>query len=143
MGIQAPEDGIGGRPYHPNSHQQRGSRVSGHIALHDLGAGIRCMRSGKIPVQQQVQQQFGVTPVVFLTAQRAFSDDIGIPNQQAMPEGFQQSVKPPCIPSGLQAHDSGNRKLRVENTHVVTLMIERALVDQSTRQNQKPSSTRA
>ena len=38
------ETGTGGRPYHPNSHQQRGLRFSGHVALHDLvyeaGAGV-------------------------------------------------------------------------------------------------------
>jgi hypothetical protein len=39
------------------------------------------MYGGKITVEEQIEQQLGVPPVIFLTAQRAFSDDIGIANQ--------------------------------------------------------------
>jgi|SRR5882724_1432491 len=88
------------------------------------------MHGGEIPVEQQIEQQLGVAAVVFLTSQRTFSDDLGIANQQTMPEGFQQAMEPPCVAGGFQPHDSGNGKLRVETAHVVMLVIERALVDQ-------------
>src|SRR5713101_6378793 len=97
---------------------------------HRLTSHRRNMHGGKIPVKKQIEQQLGVTPVIFLAAQRAFSDDIGIANQQTMPEGFQQAMEPPCISGGFQPHDCGNNKLRVETTHVVMFVIERALVDQ-------------
>ena len=42
-------------------------------------------------------------------------------------------MEPPCIAGGFQSHDGGNGKLRVETTHVITLVIERALVDQPVR----------
>jgi hypothetical protein len=50
-----------------------------------------------------------------------------------MPEGFQQAMEPPGISGGFQPHDCGSSKLRVETTHVVTFVIERALVDQPVR----------
>src|SRR5438105_12643462 len=91
------------------------------------------MHGGKIPVEQQIEQQLGVTPVIFLTAQRAFSDDVGIANQQTMSEGFQQAMEPPRVSGGFQPDDRGNSKLRVETPHIVLLVIEGALMDQTVR----------
>src|SRR6184192_4647177 len=89
------------------------------------------MHGGKIPVEQQIEQQLGVAPVIFLTAQRTFSDDIGIANQQTMSEGFQQSMEPASVTGSFQSHDGGNGKLRVETTHVVMLMVQSALMNQA------------
>jgi len=48
---------------------------------HRLTGNRRNVHGRKIPVKKQIEQQLGIAPVIFLAAQCAFSDDIGIANQ--------------------------------------------------------------
>ena len=59
-----------------------GGRITGALAAGlRLAGDRRNVHGGEIPVQEQIEQKFSIPPIIFLAAQCALSDDVGIANQ--------------------------------------------------------------
>src|SRR5713101_6313803 len=86
------------------------------------------MDGGKLPVAEQLEQQTGVTPIVFLPAASKLANGQGVADQQVMTEFFEQAMEPQRITGSFHAHQHGNREAGIKRTHVVALMNERDLM---------------
>jgi hypothetical protein len=95
----------------------------------DLAAGgCRNMDRGEIIVGQQIEQQAGVTAIVFLPAAGELADGQSVTDQQAMAEFFEQTMKPERVAGSFHANQRGSWELRVKRTHVIALVIQRNFV---------------
>jgi len=72
------------------------------------------MRGGKFLVQQKIQQQLSIPPVVLLPALSKLPDGQRVAHKRLVPDFLYQSVKPQGVARRLHAHDGSWRELRVE-----------------------------
>jgi hypothetical protein len=90
--------------------------------------GRRNMNSGKLIMAKEIEQEFRVTPIVFLPAASELADGQSVADTQLMTERFDDAVEPQGIAGSFHADERGSWKVGIKRTHVVALMVERDFV---------------
>lgn len=95
---------------------------------HFAAGGRGNVNVGKIAMTEQVEQQLGVTPIVFLPATSELADSQSVADAESMAEICDEAMKPQRVARGFHAVHRGSWELRIKRTHVVMLVVERELV---------------
>jgi hypothetical protein len=75
----------------------------------------RSMQTGKLIVEQQLQNEFGVAPIVLLPPPSPAADLGGMTKPDFAAQFLEQSFEPGTVPTGFQTHDHLSVELGVES----------------------------
>src|SRR5258708_339577 len=81
------------------------------------------MQTGKLMVEQQLQNEFGVAPIVLLPPTSSAADLGGMPKPDFATQFLEQSFEPGAVTTGFQTHDYVPAELGVESPHLVFVLV--------------------
>src|SRR4029453_4959509 len=74
-------------------------------------------------MEHEIQNQFRVTPIVFLTPARAAPNFRGVSEPDFAAQFFQQSFEPAAVTTGLESDDHVALELGVESAHFLFVLV--------------------
>src|SRR6185436_10495153 len=81
------------------------------------------MQTGKLIVEHQLQNEFGVAPIVLLPPTSPAADLGGMSQPDFATQFLEQSFEPGAVTTGFEADDYRPAKLRVESLHLLFVLV--------------------
>src|SRR5207237_10786465 len=90
------------------------------------------MQTRKLIMEHQIQNEFGVAPIVLLPPTSPAADLGGMSKPDFTTQLLEHSFEPGTISTGFQAHDYLPAKLGVESSHLLFVLVLQLTKDEFT-----------
>src|SRR5205807_9703097 len=83
----------------------------------------RPMQTRKLIMEHQIQNEFGVAPIVLLPPTSPAADLGGMPEPDFASQSLEHSFEPGTVTTGFQTDDYGSRELCIESSHLLFVLV--------------------
>src|SRR5437870_12882855 len=90
----------------------------------------RSMQTGKLIMEHQIPNEFGVAPIVLLPPTSSTADLGGMPQPNLATQFLEQSFEPGAVNTGFQPDDYGTEELSIETSHLWLVLVFQLMKDE-------------
>src|ERR1700730_8213994 len=88
------------------------------------------MQTGKLIMEHQIQNEFGVAPIVLLPPTSPAADLGGMAEPDFATQFLEQSFEPGAVTTSFQAHDHAPLELCIESSHLLFVLVLQLIKDE-------------